>query len=152
MLSHAAEFRWLASGTPVSTSVEDLYGQFCVLGMSPFNTSNFFNYKIKHAYGTGAHRWAENVFWLHKYIQRDIAQCQRHVLFALKCLSYCLPYHAPKTHCCTILYAVAGCLQGRRSGAAVHVGPVHDPSHQAPGAGRRGGAGAAAAAAGRRAR
>ncbi|GAB4812994.1 hypothetical protein N2152v2_000040 [Parachlorella kessleri] len=46
-----AERRWLCSGTPINTDVSDLLGQFCVLGMAPFNNNNYFNSHVKAAFG-----------------------------------------------------------------------------------------------------
>ncbi|KAI3434920.1 hypothetical protein D9Q98_002974 [Chlorella vulgaris] len=46
-----AERRWLCTGTPINTDVGDLYGQFCVLGLAPFNSKTFFDANIKPAFG-----------------------------------------------------------------------------------------------------
>jgi hypothetical protein len=46
--------RWLCTGTPINTDISDLLGQFCVLGMSPFNHNNYFNTHVRPAFGPHA--------------------------------------------------------------------------------------------------
>ncbi|KAI7843193.1 hypothetical protein COHA_003176 [Chlorella ohadii] len=47
--------RWMCTGTPINTDVADLFGQFCVLGLAPFNNKTFFDAHVKHAYGSSAY-------------------------------------------------------------------------------------------------
>eukprot|EP00887_Chlorella_sp_A99_P003475 scaffold7.g3475.t1 len=47
-----ADRRWMVTGTPVNTDIADLYGQFSVLKMSPFDNKNFFDTVVRSAYGT----------------------------------------------------------------------------------------------------
>jgi SNF2 family DNA or RNA helicase len=48
-----SERRWLCTGTPISTDVADLQGQFMVLGLDPFSNKNFFNAHVKTSFGSG---------------------------------------------------------------------------------------------------
>lgn len=46
-----ADRRWMCTGTPINTDVQDLFGQFAVLGFAPFNNRNFFDSNVKNAFG-----------------------------------------------------------------------------------------------------
>ena len=46
-----ADRRWMCTGTPINTDVQDLYGQFAVLGFAPFNNKSFFDCNVRNAFG-----------------------------------------------------------------------------------------------------
>ncbi|PSC76011.1 helicase-like transcription factor isoform B [Micractinium conductrix] len=46
-----ADRRWMCTGTPINTDVSDLFGQFCVLKLAPFNQKTMFDSHVKNAYG-----------------------------------------------------------------------------------------------------
>jgi hypothetical protein len=50
-----AKRRWMCTGTPINTDVQDLYGQFAVLGFAPFNNKNFFDSNVKNAFGNNVY-------------------------------------------------------------------------------------------------
>jgi len=50
-----AQRRWMCTGTPINTDVQDLYGQFAVLGFAPFNNKNFFDANVKNAFGNNVY-------------------------------------------------------------------------------------------------
>jgi hypothetical protein len=43
-----ADRRWCCTGTPISTEINDLFGQFLALRMPPFNNKVFFDARVKH--------------------------------------------------------------------------------------------------------
>ena len=47
--------RWMCTGTPINTDVLDLFGQFAVLKMSPFNNKNFFDSNVRNAFGNNVY-------------------------------------------------------------------------------------------------
>jgi SNF2-related domain len=50
-----AKRRWMCTGTPINTDVQDLYGQFAVLGFAPYNNRNFFDSNVKNAFGNNVY-------------------------------------------------------------------------------------------------
>ncbi|KAL4518653.1 hypothetical protein Ndes2437B_g00741 [Nannochloris sp. 'desiccata'] len=50
-----AQRRWMCTGTPINTDVQDLFGQFAVLRFAPFNNKNFFDANVKNAFGNNVY-------------------------------------------------------------------------------------------------
>jgi hypothetical protein len=46
-----AQRRWMCTGTPINTDIQDLYGQFAVLRFAPFNNKNFFDANVRNTFG-----------------------------------------------------------------------------------------------------